>query len=283
MFRRFAEGWSRFFLAEEPVRGVVLFRTLLALWTMGLLALRVPFIAELYTDNPLAQPVRELAGVVLPLWLFWALYGAAFLLLALLAIGWQARVAHSLFLLVSVVIIGADVAPLRAYGTLAWTQWVLLFAAPYDLPAGARAPIWGTRLLQMQFSAVYLFTVLAKTLDGAGWFDGWTLYWCLHNPLWVRDWVALLPTPRAFTLVLGWGVMATELFIAFGLYFERTRRLAIVACLLFHAGIQAMMRIPVLFPTVMWIHLVLFVKWTRAQESGARPLKTAGTEDGQRE
>jgi hypothetical protein len=263
--RRFAD----FFFAEESVRGVVYFRVALSVWTMGLLALRLPYINEIHVDNPLRQPVREMAEIAIPLWGYWGFYALAYLLLVLFAIGWQTRVVHSLFLLVSVVLIGSDVTLLRAYGVLGWTQWVLLYAAPYDLPASARAPAWGTRLLQMQFSAVYLFTVLAKLVDGAGWLDGLTLYWCLHNPLWVRDWVGWFPVPRGLTQVLGWGTLATEVFIGIGLHFERTRRVAIVACLLFHAGIQSMMRIPLLFPTVMWIHLVLFVKWsgTGSQET----------------
>jgi hypothetical protein len=262
--RRLREAWDRFFFTEAPVLGVVLFRVGLAVWTMGLFALRLPYLAEVHSGHPLGQPIPQLAAIApyVPLWAIWALYGVAFVVLFLFALGWNARIMHSLFLLLSFVLIGWDTALLRAYGRLGWTQWLLLYAAPYDLPRHAQAPVWGVRLLQLQFSSVYVFTVLAKTFEGFGWFDGATLYWSLHNPQWVRDWVSALPLTRDVTRPLGWAVLATELFIAFGLYFERTRRLAILACLGMHLGIQAMLRIPLLFPTVMWIHLVLFVKWT---------------------
>jgi Vitamin K-dependent gamma-carboxylase len=276
--RRLRNAWNRYFFSEAPVLGLVCFRVLLCVWTLAMVGMRLPHLRALH-GSPLTVPIQQLAPIAdqIPFWLFAGIHWLAVVMVVLVAVNWNARIAHSLLLILSMFVIGWDTNLMRGFGKLAWMQWVLLYATPYDEPARSRAPVWGTRLLQLQFTAVYFFTVLAKVFDGFGWLNGRTLYYALHNPVWAREWVLDLDLSQGVTQILGLGVLASEAFAAIFLHFERTRRLAMLASFSLHLGIQVMMHVPVLFQAVMWIHLVLFVRW-EPKKATATPEDRRGAE-----
>jgi HTTM domain len=112
------------------------------------------------------------------------------------------------------------------------------------LPALAvTSPGWPLWLLRFEAATVYGASGLSKLVD-PDWFSG-TVTWQRLNA--VRDqmdssvlpgWAVDLLTNRAFNTVSAKFVIATELFIAIGLWSPRTRYAAIWVAICFHVAIQ---------------------------------------------
>lgn len=264
-----------FFFAEESTRFAVRWRQALALWTVLFFLPRLPYLDELYTDLAVHTPhplLERFFGVpLLPLWAVWAVMGSCLACLGLFMAGIQVRRMHVLILAHLCYLYGFDISILRGYGELAFYQWLILWFLPYDgVKSGqgepSMAPRWGTQLARIQFTLVYVLTVPAKLLGGAGWLDGKTLYYTLkgqdYGQFLLSAWI---PVNQQATMVMGWMVLMGELVVGVGLWFERTRKLAIVTCLLLHVGMALMLRVSFLFPLLMWAHLVLFMGWRSAK------------------
>ena len=105
------------------------------------------------------------------------------------------------------------------------------------------SPAWPLWLLRFEAATVYGASGLSKLVD-PDWFSG-TVTWQRLNS--VRDrmeasmlpgWAVDLLTNRAFNTVSAKFVIATELFIALGLWSRRTRYTAIWVAICFHVAIQ---------------------------------------------
>lgn len=261
--------WEQFFFAEESVLPAVLWRIGLSLWTLCFFIPRLPYLEELYTSLAIHTPhplMERLIGVpLLPLWAVWGVVLSCMTCLVLFAVGYEARRMHLLILLHLLYLFGFDISILRGYGELAFYQWLLLWWLPYDRCfdlAGRvlQAPRWGTQLARLQFSLVYAFTVGAKVLGGDGWLDGRTLYLAIkghdYGQFLLSAWLEVTPTAA---MVMGWLTLLAELFIALGLWHDRTRRAAMLTCFLLHLGMATMLRVSFLFPLLMWGQLLLFL------------------------
>lgn len=92
----------------------------------------------------------------------------------------------------------------------------------YEGPLGA--PWWPQLLMMTQVSVVYLFAGLSKAqptfLSGQP-LSGWM-------------WLSL---PQMAYMILAWGTVLTEVFLAVALWFRRARRYAVVVGLLLHLSI----------------------------------------------
>jgi uncharacterized membrane protein YphA (DoxX/SURF4 family) len=110
-------------------------------------------------------------------------------------------------------------------------------------PLPTTSPGWPLWLLRAEAATVYGASGLSKLLD-PDWFDG-TVTWQRLNavrgqldasvlPAWAVD----ILTNRAFNTVSAKFVIATELFIAVGLWSRRTRYAAIWVAICFHVAIQ---------------------------------------------
>jgi uncharacterized membrane protein YphA (DoxX/SURF4 family) len=111
----------------------------------------------------------------------------------------------------------------------------------HELPTDA--PGWPLWLLRFEAAAVYGASGLSKLLD-ADWFDGTVAHGRIvehradmlqHG---VPHWVVSLLTNRAFDSFGGKVVIATELFLALGLWSRRTRYAAVWLAVCFHVAIQ---------------------------------------------
>lgn len=266
--QRLQARWDAFFFAEESVLPAVLWRVALSVWTIGFFLPRLPYLDELYTELAVHTPhplLELLVGVpLLPLWAVWLVVLSCLTCLTLFAAGFQPRRMHLLILLHLCYLFGFDISILRGYGELAFYQWLLLWLMPYDRCfdlAGRviRAPRWGTQLARLQFSLVYAFTVGAKLIGGEGWTDGRTLYLALKGHDYGQFLLsALFPVSKEMAMVMGWMTLLAELFVAIGLWHDKTRRAAMWTCFLLHLGMASMLRVSVLFPLLMWSHLLLF-------------------------
>lgn len=271
-----------FFFKPELVAAAVAWRVALSMWTLLFFLPRLPYLEELYTLLAVHTPhplLRLFGPPSLPLWGVWLLMLSTGCCLVLFAVGRWPRQMHLLLLPQLGYLFGFDLSLLRGYGELAFYQWLILWFLPYDgLRAAAgvvkQAPRWGLQLARLQFSSVYAFTLGAKLIGGAGWLDGKTLYYTLKGEDYGRFLLSSIWLPTlGQAQVLGLLTLLGEAFVAVGLWFERTRRLALVTCVLLHLGMALMLRVSVLFPLLMWAHLLLFVsesEWRRLLNAGGQ-------------
>ena len=106
-----------------------------------------------------------------------------------------------------------------------------------------RRPGWPLWLLRFEAATVYAASGLSKLLD-PDWFSG-TVTW--HRVVLVRDrvdasvlpsWAVDVLTDRSFHTVAAKLIIATELFIAAGLWSRRTRYAAVWVAICFHVAIE---------------------------------------------
>ena len=116
----------------------------------------------------------------------------------------------------------------------------------HTLPRALRiAPTFVRRLLQIQVSLIYLGSSAGKLLD-ADWRVGQVLFRrfaqapgiCDLHGLTLPPWVILILTSAWFASVAAKAAIASESFIAIGVWLPRTRRLALWLGVLFHVSIE---------------------------------------------
>lgn len=145
-------------------------------------------------------------------------------------------------------------------------SFLLARGARCHLPHEQRcAPTFARRLFQIQVSLVYLGSALGKLLD-ADWRGGQVLllrfattgdYAAQHGVI-LPNWVSLVLASAVFASVAAKAAIATELSIALGAWFARTRRLALWLGVWFHIGIELSARVE-LFSWLMLCSYLAFV------------------------
>lgn len=260
-------AYHEFFFAAEPIARVRLFRRGLALWTVVYLGQQLPHLEELYC-RPILREGRFDAwfGIPPPPYaLIAGLMAALLVALALVIVDVATRRAQlvvvALFLTLSLL----EASPPRAYGELAMVQWPLVALAPVG-PPDRLAPRWGTRLVMLQLSAVYVYAALAKLVEGPAWRDGEAIVLISRSAFYGQHLLSAGVTVERgpLALALAWSTVALELGIGVLLWPARTRVAAACGLVVLHLGIAATMRISLLFHALMILHLVLFVgpPWT---------------------
>jgi hypothetical protein len=116
---------------------------------------------------------------------------------------------------------------------------------------------WPIRFVQLHISIGYLLTFYLKT-RGDTWFDGTALWYALNLDDLARfDVPQILVIPPLGTILTLLAVL-TEAFVAFGVWWRRTRPLALLAGIALHAGIALFMEIG-FFSIVMVASYIVFV------------------------
>jgi hypothetical protein len=109
-------------------------------------------------------------------------------------------------------------------------------------PSGrALAPAWPLWLLRFECAAIYGASGLSKLLD-PDWFGG-TVTWqrvvqARDQIDWMPSWAVSVLTDRGFHTGAAKLIVLTELFIAGGLWWRRTRYAAVWVAVAFHVGIE---------------------------------------------
>lgn len=125
--------------------------------------------------------------------------------------------------------------------------------------AGPPAPVepWALRLLQLQLSALYLTTALAKT-QGETWLDGTAIHYALRIEDFARFEIPFLLDHLWAIKVATWSALAIELALGTLVWVRELRYPVLLGGLLLHAGIGWAMTIP-LFGLMMVATYVAFV------------------------
>jgi hypothetical protein len=134
------------------------------------------------------------------------------------------------------------------------------------LPEAQRsAPTFARHLFQLQVSLIYLGSALGKLLD-ADWRGGQVLLvrFVSTAPFWAArgvpfpPWLTRTFSSALFASLAAKAAIGTELFIALGLWFPRTRRLALWVGVWFHFSIEVSARVE-LFSWLMVASYLAFV------------------------
>jgi hypothetical protein len=127
-----------------------------------------------------------------------------------------------------------------------------------------RGPVWAQRVMQIQILLVYVASAGSKLID-ADWRGGQVLFLRYQNI--IRWWMERghpLPQPAVnalsspvFADLTSKAAIGTELFVAFGLWFPRTRAFAFWLGALLHLGIELGASVEI-FSFLMWASYLLF-------------------------
>jgi hypothetical protein len=115
---------------------------------------------------------------------------------------------------------------------------------------------WALRLIQIQVSVVYLWTVWYK-LKGNDWVDGTALYYATRLKDMTNFSLPFLLDSIVFIKIMTWGTLLIELALGTLIWFEKFRKPLILVGLAFHLGIEYFMSIP-FFEIYMMALLILF-------------------------
>ncbi len=304
--RGFAAAWDRFWFAPTPTSTLALVRIAYALVLLGWCALMSFDVAAFFSPSGVL-PVRvrlpwtwsvldvfpsETAAVLVFAVLVWA---ALFLL-----VGFHTRLAAAVALVALVSLERRNLVVLNSADTLLRLFGLYLALAPagaafsvdrwrtarvrfWEFPL--RAP-WALRLIQVQVSVMYLFTVWLK-VQGETWNDGTAVSYALR----VME-VARFDLPRWLTdsavvsNLLTYGTLAVELSLAVLLWNRRARPWVVAAGLLLHVSIQTTIMVG-LFSTTVAVGYLAFTepenasRWLlglrdRLRRSRLAPLRRVG-------
>jgi hypothetical protein len=119
------------------------------------------------------------------------------------------------------------------------------------------APVWGLRLIQIQISVVYIWTVWQK-LKGESWLDGTAVYYATRLEAFKNVELPWLLDSMFNLKVISWGTLMLEFGIGVLVWFKECKKLLVLIGIIFHLGIEVLMSIP-FFEIVMIILLSTYI------------------------
>lgn len=119
------------------------------------------------------------------------------------------------------------------------------------------ASLWCLRLIQIQLSVVYLWTVFHK-LKGEDWLDGTAVYYATRLDFMKNFSIPYILDSYFFIRLLTWSTLAIEFSLGFFIWFKNYRKIIIGLGILFHLGIEFVMTIP-FFELYMIVLLINFI------------------------
>lgn len=117
-------------------------------------------------------------------------------------------------------------------------------------------PVWALRLIQIQISVVYLWTVWHK-LQGETWINGTAVYYATRLDSMANFSIPFLMDSMIFLKLATWGTLIIEASLGSLIWVKKFRKPVIVTGVLFHLGIEYIMSIP-FFELYMMVLLVNF-------------------------
>jgi hypothetical protein len=261
-------AWNRFFFEPVSARPLAVFRIVYGLLMIVYLALMLDEFDYWYTGSGFLRgiEVRAAAGPLRfsPLQYVedsltprLVLAGTCAAALGL-TLGWRTRLMNLALYLGLLALYhrniassgGTDAVPL----ILAFHLMLCPSGAAYSLDARRKArqgsvpavPMivpWGLRLLQVQLCVIYFHSCAVKC-QGPTWSNGTAVHYVLFNDefnYFALGWLGGYPL---LVNLMTHGALLIEFALAFWLWFRPTRRWAILAGVLLHAGIRPMLNVP---------------------------------------
>lgn len=118
--------------------------------------------------------------------------------------------------------------------------------------------LWSMRLIQIQLSAVYVWTVSHK-LKGEDWIDGSSVYYATRLESLKNFTIPFILDSILCLKLATWGTLLIEFALGTFIWIPRLRRPMIIIGLIFHLMIEITMSIP-FFEMYMMIYLLSFLK-----------------------
>jgi len=146
--------------------------------------------------------------------------------------------------------------PLDAYWSLGRRRTKAMETSDLWIPDKSSA--WGLRLIQMEMTAIYASTAFCK-LEGDTWHNGTALWYVSRM---TDDFGRCIPSSwfdhPGLTAAATWSVLIVEFAMPVAFWFRATRKLAILAGVGLHLGIELSMNL-FLFQWIMMLGLLAFV------------------------
>jgi hypothetical protein len=123
-----------------------------------------------------------------------------------------------------------------------------------------RYPIWPLRLIQIQTASIVFFSAFEK-LKGTEWFGGTAIYYVSR----LDDMFCRFPVPEfifkslILMAIISWATLVLELGVPVAVWFEKTRRAALILVFLFHLSLDYMMNLN-LFQWMMMVGWMSFIQ-----------------------
>lgn len=291
--RGFIQGWDRFFYSHTDATALALFRIMFGFF---LFLNGISLVEDFHEwfgigDNalvPLQDSFNFYSNVRINLfrWLSPTLWSAKCVLFLYLLtsltvmIGFKTRISTFVCFILMVSMQNRNWAILNSGDTLMRCMLFLMVFAPTHVkysvdsylaakkgtPFGDQIPIFTVRLMQLQFSLVYLATTLFK-LKGYDWVDGTAVYYTSRLVNFQR---VVLPIVFDFPFLVKfatWSALFIEFSMGTLVWFKELRIPVLIAGLLLHLGIEISMSIG-FFEWVMIAAYILFlepkeVEWLR--------------------
>lgn len=290
-YRKILEGLDKFFFEERPTEGIALFRIV---W-MGMLL--IYFVSDLGNISDFYGP-HALISIDTARQKFTGIHGGLFFLfntsyeftylvigvygLALLfsMIGFFTRYSLITALICMVSIHQRNIWLLSSSETLMRLIMIYLVVSPcgntlsVDALLGRRYPqfkrekessVWALRLIQIQFSVVYLWTVWHK-LKGEAWLDGSAVYYATRLENMANFSIPYLLDNKWILSFLTWFTLLIEISLGLLVWVKEFRKPVIIAGLIFHVGIEYVMCVP-FFEINMMIIMLNFISPEEVRDS----------------
>ena len=278
MIQRLITKWDNFFFEPKPVESMALFRIL---WSSILLVyffIELGNIENFYGPDGMISISTAINGINYPhLGLFqylptgytslYALLVIYFLGLMGSLIGFYSRTSLFVVLICMTSIHQRNIWILNSAEVLMRFVTLYLMFSPcgfaFSLDSKRKAypqewSPWAMRLLQLQLSVVYLWTVWHK-IGGSDWIDGTAVYYATRLSSFRIFTIPFLLDSILLIKVYTWGTLAIEFCLGAFLWVKEFRIPLIIMGLLFHLSLQLILDIP-FFQIIMMAMLLLFVQ-----------------------
>jgi hypothetical protein len=119
------------------------------------------------------------------------------------------------------------------------------------------ASLWSLRLIQIQLSVIYIWTVFHK-LKGHDWIDGTAVYYATRLEFMKNISIPFVLDSMTSLRLLTWSTLLIEFCLGVFIWFKSYRKFVICAGILFHLGIEMTMTIP-FFELYMIVLVINFI------------------------
>lgn len=281
-YKSILQSWDNFFFAPKPTEGIALFRIVWVSVLSLYFLFDLPNLTDFYGPHALISLEASKDHFRFPhvnifhwlgnsynvLYIIIGIYGMA---LVSSLFGFFTRSSLMIVLICLVSLHQRNIWLLSSSELLIRSITILLLCSPCGRALsldsyfarkgeGKRLPRewapWALRLIQIQLSVVYIWTVWHK-LKGDTWFDGTALYYATRIEAMTNFPVPFLLDSIWFIKLSTWGTLLVELSLGILIWIKELRRPLIITGLIFHLGIEYMMSIP-FFEIVMMALLINF-------------------------